>query len=233
MARGRRGAAAPACPNYGRDQPARHRAPRPRHRHQLVEARGEVASDGLLGRLVEPREVRQQQARVMAAARADPLAPEPHRLLVAVERAGAQRLLGRPACQHQRRLPPGIESAIPPPRDIGRLVREPHPRRRRPHIPRLGEVMQKRRLARRCPGIVVELILPETGRGTIRRMVEGTRVLKQGRAVLSAPTTPACGSGPPPRPGEDILTRQADIPIGRYPPPPERRGIARPRAIRF
>jgi len=44
-------------------------------------------------------------------------------------------------------------------------------------------------------------ILPGTGRGTIRRMVEGARHLRC--AQPPAPSTPRCASGPPPRIGED------------------------------
>jgi tRNA pseudouridine55 synthase len=45
-------------------------------------------------------------------------------------------------------------------------------------------------------------ILPGTGRGTMRRMVEGARHLRDRFAQPPAPST-ACG-GPPPRPGEDL-----------------------------
>ena len=46
-------------------------------------------------------------------------------------------------------------------------------------------------------------ILPDTGRGTIRRMVEGIRVLTQRSGGARAPSTPRFAGGPPPRTGED------------------------------
>ena len=50
-------------------------------------------------------------------------------------------------------------------------------------------------------------ILPGTGRGTIRRMVEGHMRLIGAVKVVSnraCPSTPAYGGGPPPRAGEDL-----------------------------
>ena len=44
-------------------------------------------------------------------------------------------------------------------------------------------------------------ILPGTGRGTIRRMVEGARHVRI--AQPPSPSTTRCASGPPPRTRED------------------------------
>jgi len=44
-------------------------------------------------------------------------------------------------------------------------------------------------------------ILPGTGRGTIRRMVEGARHVRI--AQPPSPSTTRCASDPPPRTGED------------------------------
>ena len=48
-------------------------------------------------------------------------------------------------------------------------------------------------------------ILPGTGRGTMRGMVEGARVA--GWRCGGAPSTTAFGGGPPPRAGEDSECR--------------------------
>ncbi len=124
-------------------------------RDQFVEALGQQPRVGLLGRLVEPGQVGEQQPRVIAHLGAHLLAPEPHRLGRPVERPRGKRLRRHLARQHQRRLPPGPEHPIPPPREIARLVRQPDARRRCAHVPGLGKVMQERRLARGCPGVVV------------------------------------------------------------------------------
>ena len=47
-------------------------------------------------------------------------------------------------------------------------------------------------------------ILPDTGRGTIRRMVEGARLLLLSLEGLARPMAPSTAfGGPPPRAGED------------------------------
>ena len=47
-------------------------------------------------------------------------------------------------------------------------------------------------------------ILPGTGRGTSRRLVEGER--HEAQRLRPAPSTPAFGGGPPPHTGEDNLS---------------------------
>jgi len=48
------------------------------------------------------------------------------------------------------------------------------------------------------------MILPGTGRGTMRSMVEGVRHLRDLTAQPHAPSTPGCAGGPPPRTGEEL-----------------------------
>ena len=48
--------------------------------------------------------------------------------------------------------------------------------------------------------MVLPQYLPGTGRGTIRRMVEGRALLRQASPV--APSTTGFAGGPPPRSGE-------------------------------
>lgn len=100
---------------------------------------------GLRGAGVEPREVRQQQARIEAPPLAHRLAPEPDRLGGAVERAGGKHLLGRLARMEQRSVPRRGKGRIAATADIGRLRRHPRHLRRRAHLPMAAEVFEKLR----------------------------------------------------------------------------------------
>jgi hypothetical protein len=48
------------------------------------------------------------------------------------------------------------------------------------------------------------MILPGTGRGTMRSMVEGVRHVRDLTAQPHASTPPGCAGGPPPRTGEEL-----------------------------
>ena len=146
--------------------------PRQQRQH-LVKARGMRARHGLLRRPVEPRQMRQQQPRIEPPPHRHLLAVVEHGLLHPIECPRRQHFLHMRPRQHQSRRPPLRENAIPPPEHVGRLPAHPHPRRRRAHIALLRKMMQKPHLALSRPPIVK--VLPGTGRGTIRRMVEGTR----------------------------------------------------------
>src|SRR5690606_38975432 len=81
-----------------------------------------------LDQLVEPGEVRQQQPRIVLAARADQLAAMVDRLLYAVDRAVSEDLLGARAGQRERGDPGAGELLVAAAQAIGRLGREPDAR---------------------------------------------------------------------------------------------------------
>ena len=74
---------------------------------------------------VEPPEMREQQPRVVAAAMADQLAPEPHRLLYPFQRPIGQNRLRMACGQHQCRVPRLRERLVAPPRLVGGMARNP------------------------------------------------------------------------------------------------------------
>ena len=98
---------------------------------------------------VEPGKVRQQQPRVIAPPHRDQLAVKEHRLLHPFQRAFGQHRLGMAPRQPQRRAPPLRKQRVPPPREVQAGPRDPHPRRRHPHVPMARKLIQKPRLARR------------------------------------------------------------------------------------
>jgi tRNA pseudouridine55 synthase len=78
-------------------------------------------------------------------------------------------------------------------------------------LARAGEVVE---LKSRSVTVHALTILPGTGRGTMRSMVEGAIGLKRGCVGRRAPTTSF--AGPPPRAGEDQVTLIARVSKGTY-----------------
>ena len=115
---------------------------------QLVEPRGPGGGKRIaLGRAVEPGEMGEQEAAVVAAAAGDLLAMVEHRLLHALERALGQHGLGMGAGEDEGRIPPGGEARAAAAADIGRLRRQGDPRTGRPDRAGHGEVMEEPGLA--------------------------------------------------------------------------------------
>jgi len=119
-----------------------------KHGQQLVEPRGPGGGKRIaLGRAVEPGEMGEQEAAVVAAAAGDLLAMVEHRLLHALERALGQHGLGMGAGEDEGRIPPGGEARAAAAADIGRLRRQGDPRTGRADRAGHGEVMEEAGLA--------------------------------------------------------------------------------------
>ncbi|TCM19594.1 hypothetical protein EDF56_103237 [Novosphingobium sp. PhB165] len=124
-----------------RRQPLRHRA---RHQRQhLVKPIGMSARLSLLRRPVEPRQMREQQPRIEPTPHRHLLAMVKDSLLHPIERPRRQHFLDMPPRQHQCRIPALRKESVPPPQHVGRLPRQPHRRTRRPHVPLVGQPVQK------------------------------------------------------------------------------------------
>ncbi len=132
---------------------------------EFIEAPGGGAgAPGLLGMLVEPGEMREQQPRIIAHPAADRLATVEDRLARAVHRAVGEHLLGGIARQDQRRLPPLRQRGIAPLVDIGRLRRQPNRGAGQADIAVRGEVMKEPHLPRGREGGGADLLpLPLAG----------------------------------------------------------------------
>jgi hypothetical protein len=122
---------------------------------QLVEPRGPGGGKRIaLGRAVEPGEMGEQEAAVVAAAAGHLLAMVEHRLLHALERALGQHGLGMGAGEDEGRIPPGGKPRAAAAADIGRLRGKPNPRTGRADRPGHGEVMEEAGLALGGEGVV-------------------------------------------------------------------------------
>ncbi|WP_295526736.1 hypothetical protein [Novosphingobium sp. Chol11] len=208
---------------------------------------GGAGALGLVAMLVEPGEVREQQAAIEAHAAADRLAPVKDRLAGAVHRAVGEYLFRRIAREHQRRLPPLRQRGIAPLVHIGRLRRQPDLGAGDADIAVRGEVMKELHLPRGREGIGAGGLrikpLPLAGGGGVRLLrlprAGGGRVGERIHLVLSNVPTPGPsrrreGGGSvarnpshrrersiTPRNCRDGIIRQPDIPLRQYPPPPE------------
>lgn len=177
-------------------------------RQRLVETLAQPLDP--LRRRIEPREMRQQQPRIMAPPHAHQLATKPHRLLDPVERPRRQNLLDMRPRQHQRPLPPLRKSRVPAPQQISRSPAHPHAGTSRRHVALFGQPVEKTHLAAGVPGGVGCV----TVKG-VRRGRGGTRVIalvlpgvfRRARSHWRAP----------------IFPRDTYIPSTGYPPPAKTR----------
>ncbi|NML93153.1 hypothetical protein [Novosphingobium olei] len=114
--------------------------------HVDIEIAGDGAAvlAGARGVGIEPRDMGEQQAVVVAGARADHLPAKPHRFGHAVDGAIGEDLARMIGGAEQRGLPPGGKACIAPPRDIGALRRRPRRARREPHVAMFGQRQQER-----------------------------------------------------------------------------------------
>lgn len=177
---------------------------------------------------VEPPQVRQQQPRIEPPPHRNQLAAKEHRLFHPLQRAFGQHRLAMPPRQHQRRPPPFGKQPIPPPREIEAGPRDPHPRRRHPHVAMPRKLIQKPRLALRGQdGIVRKVPLPgqkplPVGEGLGR----GFHASSKRQAASAGPHLPN-----PPLKGREqagLIPRQPDIPRNRHPPAPKPLPVSTP-----
>ncbi|RJX69846.1 hypothetical protein D6858_02775 [Tsuneonella suprasediminis] len=113
------------------------------HRFEPI---GQLRQFGAFGQPVEPREMRQQQAAVIAAASGHLLPMIEHRLLHAIQRAVGQHLFGMRTGGEQRHIPRPRKFAAGPPRAIGALMADPHPPGSPPRRSAIGQRPEKLRL---------------------------------------------------------------------------------------
>lgn len=179
-------------------------------RQRLVETLAQPLDP--LRRRIEPREMRQQQPRIMAPPHAHQLAAKPHGLLHPIESARRQHLLDMRPRQHQRPLPPLRKSRVAPPQQIRRSPAHPHAGTSRPHVALLGKVMEKPHLAIRVPSRVGDMRVVLGGVGG-RRGREDTRAI-----ALALPGLFRCARS---QASARLLARNADIASPGNPPPPE------------
>ncbi|WP_138921279.1 hypothetical protein [Novosphingobium pentaromativorans] len=198
-------------------------------RQHFIEASGLLAYVVPLGQPVQPREVGQQQAGIVAPPPPDQLSAKPHRLVHPVDRAGRQHFLGMGAREEQCGGPALRKDRIAPPQEIGGRPAHPHLRTGRAHIAPVGKVVEEGNLARIAPAIVGQNAPLPLGGGVrgghsfplpaAPGLPEGRGRQQRGRpgAAIPVEMLRASGAGP-------IVGRQADIARSRYPPPPEARG---------
>jgi hypothetical protein len=122
-------------------------------REQFVEARGVLEGEVVVGAAVEPGEMREQQARIVAAAGGDRLAMVEHGFLDAVQGAIGEQRLGRVAGEDKRAVPGGGEARIAAAGAIGGLRRDADAGAGEPGIATGGEVIEKADAARGTEGI--------------------------------------------------------------------------------
>ena len=204
-------------------------------RQHFIEASGLLAYVVLLGQPVQPREVGQQQAGIVAPPPPDQLSAKPHRLVHPVDRAGRQHFLGMGAREKQRGGPALRKDRIAPPQEIGGSPAHPHLRTGRAHIAPVGKVVEEGNLARIAPAIVGHAVPLPPGGGVrgghsiplpvpfplpgAPGLPEGRSRRRRGRPGAAIPVEMVRASG-----GGPTVGRQADIARSRYPPPPEARG---------
>lgn len=158
----------------------------------------------LRAKLIQPREVRQQQPRIEPPSHGDDLAVVEYLLFHPFQRAFGQHRLGMVARQHQRRAPARAKRRVAPPREIEPGTRDPHPRGSDPHIAVAREFIEEAELALRGQDGVEPTPSPS-------RLREGGQTCR----AASEASRSAVGIKSP------ALPRQADVAFHRHPPAPE------------